>query len=53
MQNEAKEHWMKLCEQAADEQDPKRLSELVSEICKLLDEKHDRLEGKSRAEQRT
>jgi hypothetical protein len=50
MQNETRVRWMTLCEQAANEQNPKRLTELVREICKLLDEKQDRLESKNRAE---
>ena len=38
-----KEHWMELCQQAAVEQDPKRLMELVEEINRLLEEKEERL----------
>jgi hypothetical protein len=34
-----KEEWMKLCEQAASEQDPEKLMALTREICRLLDEK--------------
>ncbi len=30
---------MELCEQAAKEKDPKKLTELTTEICRLLDEK--------------
>jgi hypothetical protein len=37
MQN--KERWQELCAQAANEQDPDRLMELVKEINELLDEK--------------
>ncbi len=33
------ERWMELCEQAAKEKDPKKLTELTTEICRLLDEK--------------
>jgi len=40
-----KERWRKLCEQAAVEQDPEKLMELVAEIARLLDEKHKRLMG--------
>ena len=40
-----KEHWMELCQQAAVEQDPKRLMELVEEINRLLEEKEERLKG--------
>ena len=32
------EKWKELCEQAAVEQDPKRLLELVQEINRILDE---------------
>ena len=35
----SKESWMKLCEQAAVEQDPERLMELTREICRLLEER--------------
>ena len=41
MQN--KEHWQELCAQAAVEQDPDRLMELVKEINELLSEKEARL----------
>lgn len=33
------EDWMKLCEQAAVEQDPDKLVALAREICRLLDER--------------
>jgi hypothetical protein len=39
MQGENKERWKQLCEEAAIEQDPTRLSELVREINSLLEEK--------------
>ena len=39
-----KERWLKLCEQAAIEQDPKKLIELVEEINRLLGEKQNRLD---------
>jgi hypothetical protein len=35
--------WEELCRQASVEQDPEKLMELVKEINRLLDEKHDRL----------
>jgi hypothetical protein len=35
--------WQELCRQAAVEQDPEKLLELVKEIDRLLDEKHKRL----------
>ena len=37
------EKWRDLCAQAAAEQDPKKLMELVREITRLLDEKQCRL----------
>jgi hypothetical protein len=40
-----RERWQELCEQAAKEQDPKKLHELVREINKLLEEKQARLKG--------
>ena len=43
MRGETKELWFKLCEQAAVEQDPARLLELVREINRLLEEKEQRL----------
>ena len=42
---QTKEEWMKLCEQAAVEQDPEKLMILTREICRLLDEKEKRLNG--------
>ena len=38
MHSETQELWQKLCEQAAVEQDPKRLDELTAEINRLLQE---------------
>ena len=43
MKGQAKEHWMHLCEMAANEQDPDKLMELVLEINRLLEEKEQRL----------
>jgi hypothetical protein len=43
----AKERWLELCEQAAVEQDPKKLTNLVTEIDRLLDEKRRRLQRRS------
>jgi hypothetical protein len=40
-----KKHWMELCQQAAVEQDPKRLMALVEEINRLLQEKEQRLKS--------
>jgi hypothetical protein len=48
MKGEKKEHWMQLCEQAANEQDPQRLLELVNEINRLLEEKEQRLKQESK-----
>jgi hypothetical protein len=41
------EAWIELCEQAAVEQDPKKLLELVSEINRLFEAREKRLAGKS------
>jgi len=43
MKGETRERWEKLCQLAADEQDPEELLRLVNEINKLLDEKEQRL----------
>jgi hypothetical protein len=43
MQGENAERWRKLCEQAAIEQDPLKLMQLVMEINRLLLEKEERL----------
>lgn len=43
MQGETREQWHALCEQAAVEQDPEKLMELVRQINHLLDEKEQRL----------
>jgi hypothetical protein len=48
MQGKTKERWMSLCEQAAQEQDPDKLMQLVEEITRLLDEKQQRLETNRR-----
>jgi Icc-related predicted phosphoesterase len=40
------EEWQVLCEQAAREQDPARLTKLIQRICELLDAKQNRLQGK-------
>ena len=36
---QGKEEWLKLCEQAAVEQDPEKLLVLTREICRLLEER--------------
>ena len=43
MQGENKERWMVLCAQAAVEQDPEKLLELVKQIDAMLAEKENRL----------
>jgi hypothetical protein len=43
MEGEKKERWMELCAQAAVEQDPAKLMELVREINSLFEEKERRL----------
>ncbi len=47
MEGEARERWLSLCEQAASEQDPERLMELVIEINRLLEAKERRLLGQT------
>ena len=41
-----KERWREVCEQAGVEEDPKKLTVLVTEIYRLLDEKRRRLQRK-------
>jgi len=43
VKDENAERWRALCEQAAVEQDPARLMELISQINKMLEEKEQRL----------
>ena len=52
MQGEVLEEWQRLCDQAAQEQDPERLLELVQQINHLLEQKERRLkkEGMSQGE---
>jgi hypothetical protein len=50
MLDQAKERWMELCEQAAKEKDSAKLSALVTEINRLLDEKTRRLKEQKSAE---
>jgi hypothetical protein len=47
MKGKRKERWQELCELAANEQDADKLSELVEEIDKMLQEKQDRLSRES------
>ena len=49
MQGQTKERWQALCEQAATEQNPERLMELIEEINRLLAAKEERL-NRQRAE---
>ena len=49
MQGDAKERWLQLCEQAAVEQDRKKLLQLMREISRLLEEKENRLSELRRA----
>ena len=48
---ENKKKWMELCEQPADEQDPKRLAALILRINFILETKELRLTGKLPATQ--
>ena len=45
-----REKWMRLCEQASREQDPKKMIALTAEIIRLLNEKEDRLTRAAKAE---
>ena len=47
MKGEVRERWMRLCEQAAIEQDPEKLMQLVIEINRILEEKERRLLGQA------
>jgi len=46
MQGDPKKYWQELCEQAAVEEDPEKLLELVRQINELLAAKQDRLAKK-------
>ncbi len=46
MQGPTRERWHQLCEQAAVEQDPDRLMQLIQEINQLLEEKEARLKSR-------
>ncbi len=41
------EKWMELCAQAAREQDPEKLMELISQINQILEAKERRLKGEA------
>ena len=47
MIGENEEHWRKLCEAAAKEQDSERLLELVRQINQMLEDKERRLKGQA------
>ena len=47
MKGEKREIWMHLCEQAAVEQDPDKLMDLIKQINQLLEEKERRLKGEA------
>ena len=47
------ERWRKLCEEAAKEQDPDRLLELVREINQMLEDEERRLQGKPKSQDST
>jgi hypothetical protein len=51
MQGETKERWMQLAEQAATEQDPVKLLQLIKEIDALLEAKQERLKNRSKSDQ--
>jgi hypothetical protein len=48
MQGDTGERWKKLCEQAAVEQDPQKLLQLIEEINRLLEVKEERLQQAAR-----
>jgi hypothetical protein len=45
MQGENAERWRTLCAQAAVEQDPDKLMDLIAEISRMLEEKEERLKS--------
>jgi len=49
MQDKAKERWMELCEEAANETNSAKLLKLITEINRLLDEKSRRIKFKQSA----
>jgi hypothetical protein len=49
MHGEKAERWLKLCEEAAIEQDHERLMKLITEINQLLEEKEQLLLKQSRS----
>ena len=53
MQGKTRERWQDLCEQAANEQDPRKMLELVEEINRLLAVKYDGLSHQDGAPPKT
>ncbi|MGC1630043.1 MAG: hypothetical protein WA735_24530 [Candidatus Acidiferrales bacterium] len=53
MQGKTRERWEELCEQAANEQDPAKMLEIVAEINRLLGAKYDRVSQKDGATSKT
>lgn len=53
MQGNIRERWQELCEQAANEQDPTKMLEIIEEINRLLAVKYDRLNHKDGAPPKT
>jgi hypothetical protein len=51
MQGETRERWEKLCQLAAEEQNPEELMRLVTEINRLLGEKEKRLTAQQQSNQ--
>ncbi|MFZ0580419.1 MAG: hypothetical protein WAN72_20560 [Candidatus Acidiferrales bacterium] len=43
MEHKIKEHWLELCEKAANEEDPAKMIEIVEEINRLLGAKYDHI----------
>jgi hypothetical protein len=52
LKGEKREIWMHLCEEAAVEQDPDKLMDLIKHINQLLEEKELRLKGNLKAPNR-
>jgi len=50
LKSQDKDLWQQLCERIANEQDPMKLMGLANEICRLLDQKFEQTERKSRRE---
>jgi len=53
MTNEQIEQWNKLCAEAAKETNPKKLTALMSEIVKMLRDKHEELTDKDQDRSKT